>query len=97
MPTATVRLKKAGRKAEILQDALKQPGVGFQGLIGEIRAALDASASLVVVCSATAAESDWVRREIVYFRSRYPDRPVLPDRAHAPALPRDEPAPGGKP
>ena len=47
-------------------------------LTSVIRNALDASECLIVICSPGAVGSQWVAKEIVYFRSRYPDRPVLP-------------------
>jgi len=43
-----------------------------------IRRALDASGALVVACSPAAVASPWVGEEVRYFRSRYPDRPVVP-------------------
>ena len=43
-----------------------------------ITAALDESECLIVVCSPAVIESKWVHEEIVYFRSHYPGRPVLP-------------------
>ena len=43
----------------------------------QVRSALDASASLVVVCSPAARASPWVAREIETFRALYPNRPVL--------------------
>ena len=41
-------------------------------------AALDASAALVVICSPAAATSHYVNEEIRLFKSRYPERPVVP-------------------
>lgn len=46
-------------------------------LSAEVRAALAASRSLVVVCSPDAAASQWVSREVEVFRALYPDRPIL--------------------
>jgi tetratricopeptide (TPR) repeat protein len=46
-------------------------------LSAEVRAALQASRSLVVVCSPAGAASMWVAREVELFRSLHPDRPVL--------------------
>jgi tetratricopeptide (TPR) repeat protein len=43
----------------------------------EVREALSASASLVVVCSPSAAASYWVSREVEVFRSLHPARPIL--------------------
>ncbi len=47
-------------------------------LTAKIQEALDASATLVVICSPNARVSPWVRKEIAYFRSRHPERSVLP-------------------
>src|SRR5215472_6259488 len=41
-------------------------------------AALDASAALVVICSPVAAMRPAVNEEVRLFRSRHPDRPVIP-------------------
>lgn len=41
-------------------------------------AALDASAALIVICSPAAAKSEYVNEEIALFKSRHPDRPVIP-------------------
>ena len=41
-------------------------------------AALDASRALVVICSPSAAKSHYVTEEIRLFKSRHPDRPVIP-------------------
>lgn len=46
-------------------------------LSSEVRAALAASRSLIVVCSPAAVSSHWVSREIETFRELHPDRPVL--------------------
>lgn len=43
----------------------------------EVRAALQVSRSLIVVCSPAAAASPWVAREVETFRALHPDRPVL--------------------
>jgi tetratricopeptide (TPR) repeat protein len=43
----------------------------------EVRAALKASRSLIVICSPAAAASQWVAREVEVFRELHPDRPVL--------------------
>lgn len=44
--------------------------------------ALRDSAALVVICSPHSAASIWVDREIRFFRSHHPDRPVLTVIAH---------------
>jgi tetratricopeptide (TPR) repeat protein len=41
-------------------------------------AALDASAALIVLCSPVSASRPAVNREVQLFRSRHPDRPVIP-------------------
>jgi tetratricopeptide (TPR) repeat protein len=41
-------------------------------------AALDASSTLIVLCSASAATRPAVNEEVRLFRSRHPDRPVIP-------------------
>jgi hypothetical protein len=41
-------------------------------------AALDASAALIVLCSPVAAGRPAVNEEVLLFRSRHPDRPVIP-------------------
>jgi tetratricopeptide (TPR) repeat protein len=41
-------------------------------------AALDVSAALVVLCSPISAKSRYVNEEIRLFKSRHPDRPVIP-------------------
>jgi hypothetical protein len=43
----------------------------------EVRAALGASAALIVVCSPSARASPWVAREVETFRALHPDRPIL--------------------
>ena len=46
-------------------------------LSDSIEAALDDSAALIVVCSPHAVASHWVGQEILRFRQRHPERPVL--------------------
>jgi len=46
-------------------------------LTAEVLAALQASRSLIVLCSPAAAVSPWVSCEVEAFRSLHPDRPVL--------------------
>src|SRR5439155_9291785 len=41
-------------------------------------AALDASSALIVLCSPVAATRPAVNEEVRLFRSRHPDRPVIP-------------------
>ncbi|MEM7193033.1 MAG: toll/interleukin-1 receptor domain-containing protein, partial [Pseudomonadota bacterium] len=47
-------------------------------LSDQTRAALDASAALIVISSPKAAQSPYVNEEIRLFKSRHPDRPVIP-------------------
>ncbi len=46
-------------------------------LTAEVRAALQASRNLIVVCSPAAASSVWVSREVELFRDLHPGRPIL--------------------
>ncbi|MBV7260321.1 toll/interleukin-1 receptor domain-containing protein [Erythrobacter crassostreae] len=48
-----------------------------EDLSGAVRAALDGSQVLVVVCSPAAKSSHWVGQEIAYFREQHPTRPIL--------------------
>src|SRR3990170_1043965 len=41
-------------------------------------AALDASYAMIVICSPASAKSQYVNEEIRLFKSRHPDRPVIP-------------------
>jgi tetratricopeptide (TPR) repeat protein len=63
------------RLAPIFRDREELPAA--HDLSAEVRAALKASRSLVVVCSPSAAGSHWVGREIEVFRALHPDRPIL--------------------
>ena len=47
-------------------------------LTGQTFAALDASHALIIICSPDAAKSRYVNEEIRLFKSRHPDRPVIP-------------------
>jgi TIR domain len=47
-------------------------------LTEQTRAALDASAALIVICSPAAAKSRYVNEEIRAFKSLHPERPVIP-------------------
>src|SRR6516225_8926443 len=51
---------------------------GGHALTDATIAALDASAGLVVLCSPVAAQRPAVNEEVRLFRSRHPDRPVIP-------------------
>jgi hypothetical protein len=63
------------RLAPIFRDREELPAA--HDLTVEVRAALQASDSLIVVCSPAAAASPWVSREIELFRKLHPDRPIL--------------------
>ncbi|MGH6873203.1 MAG: toll/interleukin-1 receptor domain-containing protein [Rhizomicrobium sp.] len=63
------------RLSPIFRDREEFPAAGDLSL--EVRAALRASRSLIVVCSRSAVESPWVSREIETFRELHPDRPIL--------------------
>jgi tetratricopeptide (TPR) repeat protein len=63
------------RLVPIFRDREELPAAN--DLSAEVRAALRASRSLIVVCSPSAAASKWVAREIEAFRELHPDRPVL--------------------
>jgi len=51
---------------------------GGHALTDATVAALDASTALIVLCSSTAANRPAVNEEVRLFRSRHPDRPVIP-------------------
>ena len=63
------------RLAPIFRDRDELPAAN--DLSAEVRTALQASRSLVVVCSPAAATSMWVSREVELFRTLHPDRPIL--------------------
>src|SRR5262245_62119996 len=52
--------------------------VGGRTLTDATIAALDASSALIVLCSPVAASRPAVNEEVRLFRSRHPDRPVIP-------------------
>jgi len=77
--------------APIFRDRTELPA--SEDLSEQVRAALDDSAALVVLCSPAARASSWVNEEIAHFRRCHPDRPVLaallagePAEAFPPAL-----------
>ncbi|HEX4295057.1 MAG TPA: toll/interleukin-1 receptor domain-containing protein [Rhizomicrobium sp.] len=61
--------------APIFRDREELPAA--HDLSAEVRAALKASRSLIVVCSPSSAASQWVGREIEVFRELHPGRPIL--------------------
>lgn len=64
-----------GRLSPIFRDREELSAAG--NLSDQVQAALADAASLIVICSPTAAASQWVGREIELFRRLHPDRPVL--------------------
>ena len=49
------------------------------GVISErLSEMLDASATMIVLCTGSSARSDWVNKEIALFASRHPDRRIIP-------------------
>jgi len=63
------------RLTPIFRDREELPAAG--DLSERVRAALAASASLVILCSPASAASPWVAKEIATFRALHPDRPIL--------------------
>lgn len=49
-----------------------------QALGGQTLSALDVSAAMIVICSPASAKSHYVNEEIRLYRSRHPERPVIP-------------------
>lgn len=78
------RLGVERRLTPIFKDREELPAA--HDLSAQVRAALEVSDCLIVVCSPDAAASPWVGREIELFRELHPDRPILA------ALVRGEPA-----
>jgi len=72
---ATARGTVPARLSPIFRD--RDELAAAHDLSAEVRAALAASRSLIVVCSPDAAASPWVSREIEAFRELHPDRPIL--------------------
>ncbi|BAK65380.1 hypothetical protein SLG_07050 [Sphingobium sp. SYK-6] len=64
-----------GRLTPIFRDRLELPAAS--DLNAEVRQALAASETLLVLCSPAAKGSRWVNAEISYFRDLHPDRPVI--------------------
>ncbi|AQR72381.1 toll/interleukin-1 receptor domain-containing protein [Sphingomonas sp. LM7] len=63
------------RLIPIFRDREELPAAG--DLSSTVRAALQASSCLIVLCSRDAAASQWVGREIETFRTLHPNRPIL--------------------
>lgn len=72
------------RLSPVFRDRDELPAA--KDLTAQVRAALEASAALIVVCSPSARASHWVAREIEVFRELHPERPILA------ALAKGEPA-----
>lgn len=96
----TARGPIPARLAPIFRDREDLPAA--DSLSAEVRAALAASGSLIVICSPAARQSPWVNREIELFRSLHPDRPILaalvagtPGDSFPPALTGSEDANAG--
>lgn len=63
------------RLVPIFRDREELPAA--HDLTAEVQAALQASRSLIVVCSPDAAASRWVSREVELYRALHPERPIL--------------------
>lgn len=64
-----------GRMGKVFRDREDLPAA--QDLSQSVKAALQTSEALIVLCSPDAKNSPWVAREITLFRSLHPDRPIL--------------------
>jgi tetratricopeptide (TPR) repeat protein len=71
----TPRGRVPRRLAPIFRDREELPAAG--NLSAEVRAALQVSRSLIVVCSPAAAASPWVAREVETFRALHPERHIF--------------------
>lgn len=73
------RVTEAGpiprRLAPVFRDRDELPAADDLGEL--IEDALDASRCLIVLCSPTAATSHWTNEEILQFKRRHPERPIL--------------------
>jgi hypothetical protein len=72
--TATGAIPKALRP--IFRD--RDEFTAGHALSDQTQAALDASRALIVICSPASAKSRYVNEEIRLFKSRHPERPVIP-------------------
>ena len=63
------------RLAPIFRDREELPAAG--DLSEQVRAALERSETLVVLCSPNSAASPWVAKEVAAFRELHPGRPIL--------------------
>jgi len=70
----------AGRETPALRPVFRDRDDFTAGhsLTDQTLAALDASAALIVICSPAAARSKYVTEEIRLFKTRHPERPVIP-------------------
>ncbi|MEO1730943.1 MAG: toll/interleukin-1 receptor domain-containing protein [Pseudomonadota bacterium] len=80
-----------GRLGKVFRD--REDLSAAQDLSAAVTDALDRTQVLVVACSPAAKASHWVNQEVLYFRDRHPDRPILaailagdPEEAFPPAL-----------
>ena len=71
---------KSGSKARPLYPIFldRYEFVAGQTLTSQTIQDLDASGALVVACSKAAAQSQYVNEEVRLFKSRHPDRPIVP-------------------
>src|SRR5262249_23776094 len=74
------RATALGRVTQMLRPVCRdrEDFSGGHALTDATVAALDASAALIVICSTIAATRPAVNEEVLLFRSRHPDRPVIP-------------------
>ena len=63
------------RLSPVFRDEDELPGAAELG--PELKSALRASAALLVLCSQASAKSIWVDKEIQFFKSQFPKRPVF--------------------
>lgn len=75
LPKRLIAPGGGARLSPVFRDRDELPAA--KDLTAEVRAALEASAALIVVCSPSAKASRWVAREIEVFRELHPDRPIL--------------------
>ena len=63
------------RLAPVFRDDDELPGAAELG--PELEGALRQSAALIVLCSQASAKSIWVDKEVRFFKTEFPDRPVF--------------------
>jgi tetratricopeptide (TPR) repeat protein len=80
-PRQTVEELKARRAPFVAARPIfrDQQDMPVGGVISDrLSEVLDASATVIVLCTTSSAKSDWVNREIELFASRHPDRRIIP-------------------